>query len=117
MRRHHFPSTSRMILFFYDQKGKRFIYNNYRAMISVEPASGVFNPAEMESTMVYGAAFEDNVRAVMEDADGHRFVIAAQKRVEYDDESYDSYIRVIPIRKVDLNQAGIAGGYLFCCFL
>lgn len=87
--------------FFYDQKGKRFIYNNYGAMISVEPASGVFNPAEMEATMVYGAAFEDNVRAVMEDADGRRFVIAAQKRVEYDDESYDSYIRVIPIRKVD----------------
>lgn len=56
--------------FFYDQKGKRFIYNNYGAMISVEPASGVFNPAEMEATMVYGAAFEDNVRAVMEDADG-----------------------------------------------
>ena len=53
------------------------------------------------------------VRAVMEDADGHRFVIAAQKRVEYDDESYDSYIRVIPIRKVDLNQAGIAGATCF----
>ena len=42
-------------------------------MISVESASGAFNPAAMEATMVYGVAFEDNVRAVMEDADGHHF--------------------------------------------
>lgn len=82
-------------------------------MISVEPASGVFNPAEMGATMVYGAAFEDNVRAVMEDADGHHFVIVAQKRVEYDDDFYNSYIRVIPIRKVDLNQTDIGEATCF----
>ncbi|MFR7810223.1 MAG: hypothetical protein ACLU4N_13715, partial [Butyricimonas faecihominis] len=91
-------------------KGKR-LYNNCEAMISVEPASIV--SIEDGATMVYRAAFEDNVRAVMEDADGRRFVIAAQKRVEYDDESYDSYIRVIPIRKVDLNQTGIAEATCF----
>ena len=99
--------------FFYDQKGKRFIYDDYGKMISVESASGAFNPAAMEATMVYGVAFEDNVRAVMEDADGHHFVIAAQKRVEYDDDFYNSYIRVIPIRKVDLNQTDIGEATCF----
>lgn len=88
--------------FFYDRKGKRFMYDDYGTMIPVLAVTGAFNPADMKADMLYGAAFEEQVRAVMEEANGSRYAIMAQKKVEWSDDYEEKYIQVIPLRRQPL---------------
>ena len=74
-------------------------------MIPVEASTGDFNSADMQAIMVYGAAFGEDVRAVMEADDGTRFMIAAQKSVSYSADYSETYIRVLPIRRLDITRA------------
>lgn len=100
--------------FFYDQKGKRFIFDNYGVMIPVEASSGDFNSADMQAIMIYCiTTFDNDIRAVMEADDGSRFMIAAQKSITYSADYSETYIRVIPIRKLDLTQTGTANATCF----
>lgn len=100
--------------FFYDQKGKRFLYvSSYgNTPTPVEkPASGDFDPTDMKASMVYGAAFGDDACAVMDGDDGQRFVIAINKNTGYDEDYH--YIRVIPQRKVVIDQPDFAAATCF----
>lgn len=104
--------------FFYDQKGKRFLYAEYYSSTPIEverPASGDFDPTNMEATMVYGVDFEDEGRAVMDGDDGERFVIAFTKTSGYEGDwpSGYSYYRVIPKRKLVINHSGFADATCF----
>lgn len=103
--------------FFYDQKGKRFLYaSSYDGATPVEkPASGDFDPTDMKATMTYGIAFKENARAVMDGDNGERFVIAVTKMEdcvgEWPDVNY--YYRVIPERKIVIDRPGFADATSF----
>jgi len=100
--------------FFYDQKGKRFIFNDYGKMVAVmKPAAGDFDPTDMKATMIYGAAFGDDARAVMEGDDGERFVIAVTKNTGYNEDYSERYIRVIPQRKLTIDRTDFADAACF----
>ena len=93
--------------FFYDQKGKRFLYvESYGTMPTPidKPTSGDFDPTDMKATMIYGAAFGEDARAVMEGDDGERFVIAINKNTGYNEDYTEQYIRVVPQRKVIIDR-------------
>ena len=91
--------------FFYDQKNKRFVHAEDGFMGNIEAGTGAFNPSAMEATMVYGIAYGDDVRAVMEDGDGQRFIIAAQKKRVFNFEpSFSIHYQVIPVRKVEADR-------------
>ena len=90
--------------FFYDQVGQRFIYNNYGVMIPVEASSGAFNAADMQMDMVYGFALDENLRAVMEDEAGQRYMISATKAVTYN---------VTPISMLPMEGEGTADASAF----
>ena len=99
--------------FFYDQVGQRFIYNNYGVMIPVEASSGAFNAADMQMDMVYGFALDENLRAVMEDEAGQRYMISATKAVTYNDDYTETYIRVTPISMLPMEGEGTADASAF----
>ncbi len=99
--------------FFYDKKGQRFIYNNYGVMIPVEASSGAFNAADMQMDMVYGFALDENLRAVMEDEAGQRYMISATKAVTYSDDYSETYIRVTPISMLPMDKEGCAEASTF----
>lgn len=102
--------------FFYDQKGKCFLYvESYGTMPTPveKPVSGDFDPTDMKATMVYGAAFGENARAVMDGDDGERYVIAINKNTGYNEDYTEYYIRVIPQRKVVIDQPGFADATCF----
>lgn len=103
--------------FFYDQKGKRFLYaSSYDGATPVEkPTSGDFDPTDMQATMTYGIAFGEDARAVMDGDDGQRFVIAVAKREDregsYPDTKY--FYRVIPQQKLIIDRPGFADATSF----
>lgn len=99
--------------FFYDKKGQRFIYNNYGVVIPVEASSGAFNAADMQMDMVYGFALDENLRAVMEDEAGQRYMISATKAVTYNDDYTETYIRVTPISMLPMEGEGTADASAF----
>lgn len=102
--------------FFYDQKGKRFLYvSSYGSMPTLveKPTSGDFDPTDMKATMLYGAAFGEDARAVMDGDDGERFVIAINKNTGYNSDYTEQYIRVVPQRKVVIDQPGFADATCF----
>ena len=69
-----------------------------------KPTSGDFDPTDMKATMIYGAAFGEDARAVMEGDDGERFVIAINKNTGYNEDYTEQYIRVVPQRKVIIDR-------------
>lgn len=99
--------------FFYDKKGQRFIYNNYGVVIPVEASSGAFNAADMQMDMIYGFALDDNLRAVMEDNVGQRYMISATKTVTYSEDYTETYIRVTPISMLPMEGEGTADASAF----
>lgn len=103
--------------FFYDQKGKRFLYaSSYENPMPVEkPTSGDFDPTDMKATMVYGIAFDEDARAVMDGDDGERFVIVVTKKEDREGEwpNVNYYYRVIPQRKLVINHTGFADATTF----
>ena len=101
--------------FFYDQKGKRFLYaSSYESPIPVEkPTSGDFDPTEMKAEMTYGIAFGEDARDVMDGDDGQRFVIACNKNTSYNDDYSEKYLRVVPLRKLVINHPGFAEAKTF----
>lgn len=101
--------------FFYDQKGKRFLYaSSYEGATPVDrPTSGDFDPTDMKATMIYGIAFEEDARAVMDGDDGERYVIAVNKTTDYNDDYSEKYLLVIPQRKVVIDQPGFAEAKTF----
>ena len=100
-------------LFFYDQKGQRFIYNNYGVVVPVEASVGAFNAADMQMDMVWGFALDENLRAVMQDDAGKRYIITATKAITYSDDYMETYIRVTPISMIEMNQEGTADASTF----
>lgn len=92
--------------FFYDQKGRRFAYHDYSSVIPVEPNTGAFNSADMGAIMIYGTSVDGDIRAVMQDDDGRRFAIAGKQEVTYDRETWETFPRVIAVRKTELNKEG-----------
>lgn len=102
--------------FFYDQKGKCFQYVSSYGSIPTpveKPTSGDFDPTDMKATMVYGAAFGEDARAVMDGDDGVRFVIAINKNTGYNTDYTEFYIRVVPQRKVTIDQPGFTDATCF----
>ena len=104
--------------YFYDQKGKRFMYYNYSDLQPVLDAdSPLFNPANMGMTMLWGRNFgvsgESHVRAVMQDASGNRFFIGGTKDVGYDMTTWESFYRLLPTHKQELTQEGAAQATTF----
>ena len=101
--------------FFYDQKGKRFLFaSSYENPIPVEkPTSGDFDPTDMKATMTYGIAFGEEARAVMDGDDGERFVIAVNKREDWEYPNIKYFYRVIPLRKLVIDHPGFADATTF----
>ncbi len=103
--------------FFYDQKGKRFLFaSSYKNPIPVEkPTSGDFDPTDMKATMTYGIAFGEEARAVMDGDDGERFVIAVNKREDWEGKYPNTkyFYRVIPLRKLVIDHPGFADATTF----
>lgn len=99
--------------FFYDQKGRKFMYDNYGVMVPVEASVGAFNAADMQMDMVYGFALDEELRAVMEDDAGARYMITATKTLTYSDDYSETYIRVTPISMLPMDKEGCAEASTF----
>lgn len=99
--------------FYYDQKGRRFIFNNYGTVIPVEASAGLFNSADMQMDMVWGYASNDDLRAVMQDDAGKRYVISATKVLGFDFITFTTTIQVNPLGMVEMNQEGSAEASTF----
>lgn len=103
--------------FLYDQKGKRFLFaSNYDSPMPVDkPTSGDFDPTDMKATMIYGIAFEEDARAVMDGDDGERYVIAVNKREDREGSwpNVNYYYRVVPLRKLVIDYPGFAEAKTF----
>lgn len=99
--------------FFYDQAGRRFMFNDYGVMIPVEASAGAFNAADMQMDMIWGLALNEELRAVMEDDAGKRYMITATKTVTYSDDYSETYIRVNPISMLPMDKEGCAEASTF----
>lgn len=93
--------------FFYDKTRRCFLYHpGYGEMIVPTPLGDAFNAADMQMDMLYGVAYGENVRAVMEDDNGIRYMISALEIATYDPDTYDDIIQINARVKLEMTQQG-----------
>lgn len=105
-------------IYFYDKKYQRFLYYNYSSLEPVlDSDSPLFNPANVGMDMLWGRNFvvsdDSYVRAVMQDAAGQRYIIGGTKDISYDYDTWESYYRLVPTHKQELNHEGAAQATCF----
>ncbi len=100
--------------FFYDSQRRCFLfYAGYGDMIVPEALGTAFNAADMQMDMLYGTAFDADMRAVMEDDSGKRYMISGLEVNDYDRETWEDIIQINALRKLEMTQPGAAEATCF----
>ena len=68
-------------------------------MIAPEALGSAFNANDMQMDMLYGNAFSEKLRAVMEDDNGKRYMISGKEVYDYDRETYEDIIQIVAEKK------------------
>lgn len=93
--------------FFYDKKRRCFLmHQGYGEMIVPEALGNAFNANDMQMDMLYGTAFGENLRAVMVDDNGIRYMISGIGVNTYDTESWEIIVQVNARGKLAMTQPG-----------
>lgn len=92
--------------FFYDRDKRCFIFDLWGNMIAPEALGSAFNANDMQMDMLYGNAFSEKLRAVMEDDNGKRYMISGKEVYDYDRETYEDIIQIVAEKKIEMNYTG-----------
>ena len=96
-------------IFFYDQVRHRFyFYPGWEGMIVASSAGSAFNAANTGMDMLYGQTFGENMRAVMVDETGKRYMISGLQTAEYDLDLSGFQPMINAQRKLEMTQEGTA---------
>ena len=96
--------------FFYDQEKRCFLYDNYGDLMYPEALGSAFNSKDMQMNMLYGTAIKENLRAVMVDDDGNRYMISGK---EVDTWESGPIIQIIAENKLEMNYTGVGEATCF----
>lgn len=100
--------------FFYDKTRKCFLFwPGWGEMVVTGTAGSAFNAANTQMDMLYGRTFEENMRAVMVDDAGKRYMVSGLQTAEYDLELSGYQPLINAQRKVEMTQEGAAEATCF----
>ena len=96
-------------IFFYDQvKHCFYFYPGWEGMIVASSAGSAFNAANTGMDMLYGQTFDEDMRAVMVDDAGKRYMISGLQTAEYDLDLSGYQPLINAQRKLEMTQEGAA---------
>lgn len=94
-------------IFFYDREKHCFyFYAGYGEMVVSASTGSAFNAADTEMDMLYGQTFEEDMRAVMVDDMGKRYMISGLQTAEYDLDLSGYQPIINAQRKLEMTQEG-----------
>lgn len=94
-------------IFFYDKEKHCFyFYPGWSGMIVATSEGSAFNAADTEMDMLYGQTFEEDMRAVMVDDMGKRYMISGLQTAEYDLDLSGYQPIINAQRKLEMTQEG-----------
>ena len=97
-----------------DGRDKRcFIYDRYGTMMAPEALGSAFNANDMQMDMLYGTAIGENLRAVMVDDNGKRYMISGKEIDDWDRVTYENIIQIVAEKKLEMNYTGAAEATCF----
>lgn len=100
--------------FFYDQvRGCFYFYPGWEGMIVATSTGSAFNAADTQMEMLYGQTFGENMRAVMVDDEGKRYMISGLQTAEYDLDLSGFQPMINAQRKLEMTQGGAAEAVSF----
>ena len=100
--------------FFYDQvRGCFYFYPGWEGMIVATSTGSAFNAADTQMEMLYGQTFDENMRAVMVDDEGKRYMISGLQTAEYDLDLSGFQPMINAQRKLEMTQEGAAEATCF----
>lgn len=101
-------------IFFYDQvKHCFYFYPGWEGMIVATSTGSAFNAADTGMDMLYGQTFDEDMRAVMVDGDGKRYMISGLQTAEYDLDLSGYQPLINAQRKLEMTQEGAAEAVSF----
>ena len=102
------------VIFYYDQvKHCFYFYPGWEGMIVASTAGSAFNAANTGMDMLYGQTFGENMRAVMVDETGKRYMISGLQTAEYDLDLSGYQPMINAQRKLEMTQGGAAEAVSF----
>lgn len=99
--------------FFYERDKRCFIYDRYGTMMAPEALGSAFNANDMQMDMLYGTAIGENLRAVMVDDNGKRYMISGKEIDDWDRVTYEDIIQIVAEKKLEMNYTGAAEATCF----
>ena len=101
-------------IFFYDKEKHCFyFYPGWTGMIVATSVGSAFNAADTGMDMLYGQTFGENMRAVMVDETGKRYMISGLQTAEYDLDLSGYQPMINAQRKLEMTQGGAAEAVSF----
>lgn len=101
-------------IFFYDKEKHCFyFYPGWEGMIVATSVGSAFNAADTGMDMLYGQTFGENMRAVMVDETGKRYMISGLQTAEYDLDLSGFQPMINAQRKLEMTQGGAAEAVSF----
>ena len=101
-------------IFFYDKEKHCFyFYPGWEGMIVATSVGSAFNAADTGMDMLYGQTFGENMRAVMVDDEGKRYMISGLQTAEYDLDLSGYQPMINAQRKLEMTQGGAAEAVSF----
>ena len=101
-------------IFFYDKEKHCFyFYPGWEGMIVATSVGSAFNAADTGMDMLYGQTFGENMRAVMVDETGKRYMISGLQTAEYDLDLSGYQPMINAQRKLEMTQGGAAEAVSF----
>lgn len=101
-------------IFFYDKEKHCFyFYPGWTGMIVATSVGSAFNAADTGMDMLYGQTFEEDMRAVMVDETGKRYMISGLQTAEYDLDLSGYQPMINAQRKLEMTQGGAAEAVSF----
>ena len=102
------------VIFYYDQvKHCFYFYPGWEGMIVASTAGSAFNAANTGMDMLYGQTFDEDMRAVMVDDAGKRYMISGVQTAEYDLDLSGYQPLINAQRKLEMTQEGAAEAVSF----
>ena len=77
-------------------------------MMAPEELGSAFNANDMQMDMLYGTAIGENLRAVMVDDNGKRYMISGKEIDDWDRVTYEDIIQIVAEKKLEMNYTGAA---------
>ena len=82
-------------------------------MMAPEALGSAFNANDMQMDMLYGTAIGENLRAVMVDDNGKRYMISGKEIDDWDRVTYEDIIQIVAEKKLEMNYTGAAEATCF----